>query len=222
MSGSDQGRSPANDAELIRDMDARLRAVEQRQTLRLGDWVIGIGENGTPTLSKVDGTKHAMVPDPEPTPPTQGDAAFSGTCVRMSRRTVLPQFSLPGNGAVSSLLPTGVFDTLDYASTDMINGVDLNNGLVTVPSEGQYLVLTGIWLSAGMGSPRIWLSSYLNGTLYSEGQTLSGQQALSGMFVVRATAKGQTIQLGRANSSAEVGIGNATGTLTWMTVNRLP
>lgn len=40
MSGSNVGRRPQNDQQLIRDMDTRIRALEQRNSARFGSWTI--------------------------------------------------------------------------------------------------------------------------------------------------------------------------------------
>ena len=51
MSGSNAGKPPDNVAELIRDMERRLKALEQKVTHRVGpDWVLH-SKNGVPTLT---------------------------------------------------------------------------------------------------------------------------------------------------------------------------
>lgn len=222
MSGLAQGRTPANDAELIRSMMERIRALEEKQTLRAGDWVVGNDDGGRAVITNSEGRKVVLTPDPEPDPPVQGDAAISGTCARMSRRVGSPyQFSLSGTGGGQSAFPGDAFDTIDYTSSNMAGLANLADGSFTTPDEGQYLVHLSLWLSAGQGSPSLWLSVWLDGVEYARSNTFSSQQGFSDTWVVHA-AKGQVIQPRRTHSSSEVGIGNSVGSATHITINRIP
>ena len=220
MSDHRTGRTPANDAEMIRSLVQRIEALEGKQTLRLGDWVQGTDDAGRVVLTHTDGRQVPMTPDPEPESIERGEAALTGTCARISRHAA-GNWSMPGVGSTPTAIPTSVFDSLDYQSSDFPN-VDITAGTFKVPSEGQYLVMMGIWLSAGMGSPRIWPVVFLDNAVYATGSDHgSSAQAIAGQWVVHAE-KDQVIKCGRVNSSTEVGIGDALGSLTYITVNRLP
>lgn len=132
MSGTRTGRSPSNDQELIRDMEARIRALEQKQTQRVAGWVLGSDTEGRVALTSEDGRSVTLTPDPTPRPPVltpSADPVFKACRTSTSRITGSTGiFAFPGSW----------YDTV-LALPDYWTWDDAQNGL-TVNADMRVLV----------------------------------------------------------------------------------
>lgn len=96
MSGSNVGRAPRDDSEWARDVERRLRALERKQTVRIGNWV----------LSERAGELVATAPGREPVVLTAELAAADSGVVPQIQRVVTIVGS-PSSGATFTLIYRG-------------------------------------------------------------------------------------------------------------------
>ncbi|OCB43958.1 hypothetical protein A5721_22985 [Mycobacterium vulneris] len=151
-------------------------------------------------------------------------ATIPGSSCRISR---LATSNVSVVSATSpTTLPNNVFDNIDYKSNGM--SANLSTGVITVDKAGTYLVEARWQLSTGLSNNNAMPLVFRNGTLYANGLRLYqgtfggglGTDNQSGVWLVQLEA-GQSVRVGRTNSSSYNITSGGTSADTYLSVCRI-
>jgi hypothetical protein len=190
MSGTtDPVVAPTDNAEWARDTDARLSALENPTSTRVGSWVLSTSADGNLIASNVNGGSVVLA-----TPPAGGESdpdAIQGNANPSVAVTRIASFTLPTAGG-----------PITFDGVQTVSGGDWTSGkagfaAITVPVAGTYCVLGAVQPLSG--APSSVLSGIMvNGSLQATGN--------GSVFYVASLRAGDAVSLfGYTGSATAVG-----------------
>ncbi|CAA0078275.1 Uncharacterised protein [Mycolicibacterium vanbaalenii] len=220
---SDAGRGPNTPAELIRSFDKRLRALERKQTQRVGGYVMGSDPAGRVVLTNTDGREVVLTPDPVADPEITGTPQVSGTTLRVFRATT-DEIAIPA-AATPTAYPDGLFDTVHWISNDLADRFDMATGALTVGSEGPYLVEHRIQVDTNINTNNVTPLILVNGAEFTRGKQMFGStndnsNNWADLRVVRCVPD-DVLQVGRLMTFSRDAVGDEAGVLTYLSIVKL-
>lgn len=166
MSSGRHGKAPVNDQELIRELKGEIRELREKQTQRIGDWVLGKDSAGRVVLTNSEGREELLTPDRDEStevPLAAGDPVFSA-CRKLTSQHAATSGSTP--------LPTGDwYNELEECPSYWKWDSPVNS--LTIPTRSRLIVEQLQAVNPVLIGDRLFANVlFLNGVLHRKGSTL--------------------------------------------------